>query len=385
VNDEGRTLQVVGVAEDITFQLAALQDLANNEALYRRLAESTRVIPFELEFEPMTFTYIGPQAETLLGFPVREWSKPDFWRSVLHPDDCVEAERSFAEAITKRDAHAEIELRLRDQTGKYHWMRQILRCEVVEQEFSRARGFFVDISAAKAMETEREESRRELRDLALENQRAREEERRALSREIHDELGQVLTLLRIDLTWLGGRVSKALRSGPAGPLLGKIEEMEQQIATTLQIVRRITTQLRPPVLDEFGLSEAIEWQANDFSRRVGVRCEVSTQFADCPCKDTATMVFRIFQELLTNVARHSKASRVRVFLKQMGGIIYLSVSDNGCGFEVQTARQNAGFGLLGMRERAESVRGRLQIESTIGIGTTVTLCVPLNGQSQIPL
>ena len=118
------------------------------------------------------------------------------------------------------------------------------------------------------------------------------------------------------------------------------------------------------------------------ARALGVRCEVSTQFAECECKETATMVFRIFQELLTNVAKHSKASRVRVFLKQMGGIIYLSVSDNGCGFDLKPAKRKAGFGLLGMRERAESVRGRLQIESVPGVGTTVTLCVPVSNETR---
>lgn len=376
VDDGGRTHQIVGVAEDITFQQAALEDLANNEALYRRLAETTRVIPFELEFEPIMFTYVGPQAEALLGFPQRQWTERGFWKSVVHPDDLPHAARSFADALTKPDAHMEVEIRLRDQGGGFRWVRQILRCEAHAESRSRGRGFFMDISAAKELEAEREESRRQLRQLGLENQREREEERVALSREIHDELGQALTLFRLDLAWLGRRVSKALRSSAAAPLLTKVEEMEQQISATLQIVRRIATQLRPPVLDEFGLAEAIEWQANEFSRRVGVRCEVSTQFSECSCKETATMVFRIFQELLTNVARHSKASRVRVFLKQMGGIIYLSVNDNGCGFDVQAAKRNAGFGLLGMRERAESLRGRLQIDSMVGAGTTVTLCVP---------
>jgi PAS domain S-box-containing protein len=375
-DETGKARQVVGIAEDITFQQAALEDLANNEALYRRLAETTRVIPFELELTPVRFTYIGPQAEGLLGFPSRQWLSPGFWMSVVHADDCSRVEETLAEAVNRRDAHVEVELRLCDSEGEIHWVRQIVRCEAVEGSLSRCRGFFLDITESKRIETEREESRRRLRELALENQRVREEERRALSREIHDELGQALTLFRLDLTWVGRRISNAVQADAAAPLLVKVQEMEQQIASTLQIVRRITTQLRPPVLDEFGLAEAIEWQANDFSRRVGVRCEVSSQFADCACKETSTMIFRIFQELLTNVARHSKASRVRVFLKQMGGIIYLSVNDNGCGFDLKAAKRNAGFGLLGMRERAESVRGRLQIDSKVGAGTTVTLCVP---------
>jgi PAS domain S-box-containing protein len=382
VDDKGRTRQVVGIAEDITFQQAALEDLANNEALYRRLAETTRVIPFELEFEPINFTYIGPQAEALLGFPLRNWTSHSFWSSVVHPEDLADVERSFAEALTKPEAHVEVEYRLLKQNGEFCWVRQILRCEMHQEKHSRGRGFFVDISATKEMEREREESRRQLRQLALENQRVREEERLALSREIHDELGQSLTLLRLDLTWMGKRISKSLRSSSATALLTKVHEMEKQIAATLQIVRRIATQLRPPVLDEFGLAEAIEWQANEFSRRVGLRCEVSTQFSECACKETATMVFRVFQELLTNVAKHSKASRVKVFLKQMSGIIYLSVSDNGCGFEISPGKRKSGFGLLGMRERAESVRGRLQIESAVGVGTTVTLCVPHNLESR---
>jgi PAS domain S-box-containing protein len=347
VDDDGRTRQIVGIAEDITFQQAALEDLANNEALYRRLAETTRVIPFELAFDPVTFTYIGPQAEALLGFSPMQWIGSDFWNSTVHPEDLPHLEQSFAEALTKPDAHVEVEFRLRDQSGDFRWVRQILRCEVHEGMLPRGRGFLMDISAAKEMETEREESRRQLRQLALENQRVREEERRALSREIHDQLGQALTLLRLDLTWLGGRIAKTLRSNSVNPILEKVNEMEQQIGATLQIVRKIATQLRPPVLDEFGLAEAIEWQANDFSRRVGVRCEVSTQFTECECKETATMVFRIFQELLTNVAKHSKASRVRVFLKQMAGIIYLSVSDNGCGFEVHPRHESVVSACLG--------------------------------------
>src|SRR4030095_8615128 len=119
--------RIVGIAEDITFQQAALEDLANNEALYRRLAETTRVIPFELEFDPVNFTYIGPQAEALLGVPARQWTMRNFWTSVVHPDDLSHVERSFAEALTKPEAHVEVEIRLRKQSGEFCWVRQILR------------------------------------------------------------------------------------------------------------------------------------------------------------------------------------------------------------------------------------------------------------------
>jgi signal transduction histidine kinase len=197
-----------------------------------------------------------------------------------------------------------------------------------------------------------------------------------MSRELHDELGQALTLLRIDLTWIASRISRFSDGEIDASLKTKIGEMESDIGKTLQIVRRITTELRPPVLDELGLADAIEWQVRDFSRRVGIRCDVSAEAVNCECKTTATAAFRTLQELLTNVARHSKASRVRVFLKEVDGALTLAVSDNGCGFELDASGTHVGFGLLGMRERAESLRGALQIESKVGVGTTVTLSIP---------
>lgn len=376
VDENGRVRQFVGIAEDITFQQAALDDLANNEALYRRLAETTRVIPFELELTPLRFTYIGPQAEELLGFPLRQWLTPGFWMSAVHPEDCSHVEATLAEAVNRRDAHVEVELRLCDSRGEIHWVRQIVRCEAVQESHARCRGFFLDISATKRTEVEREESRRQLRELALQNQRAREEERVAVSREIHDELGQALTLLRIDLTWMTGRMTKLTGSKPNHPLLQKAKQMEEQIVSTLQTVRRIATQLRPPVLDEFGLAEAIEWQANDFSRRAGVRCDVSTTSVECQRGDTATAVFRIFQELLTNIARHSRASRVRVELEQTKEMIRLCVADNGCGFDPAARGKKVGFGLLGMRERAQALGGVVNIRSAPSQGTTAELIVP---------
>lgn len=375
-NENGRTRQVVGIAEDITFQQAALEDLANNEALYRRLAETTRVIPFELEFAPIRFTYIGPQAEGLLGFPVGQWLVPGFWMSVVHPEDRAHVEETLAEAVKRRDAHVEVELRLCDSHGEIRWVRQIVRCEAIEGSLSRCRGFFLDIGESKMIEVEREESRTQLRELALQNQRAREEERVAVSREIHDELGQALTLLRIDLAWISGRLTKSMEPKARNPLLEKVKQMEEQIVSTLHTVRRIATQLRPPVLDEFGLAEAIEWQTNDFSRRAGIRCEVQTRFVECRSEDAATAVFRIFQELLTNIARHSRASRVRVQLDHTQEMIRLSVADNGCGFDLVAAKKKTGFGLLGMRERAQALGGVLHIRSAPSEGTTAELVIP---------
>lgn len=375
---EGRTLQVVGTAENTTLQHEAAEQLAANESLFRKLAETTPVVPFEMDLSTRRFIYIGPQAELLLGVPVSKWYGPNFWCSVVHPEDDGHLEGLHREALERPGSDIDVELRLRTETGEYKWVRQIVHSGSSIGEVHLGRGFFIDVSAAKAMEAEREDTKRQLRELAVQGQKQLEDERMRVAREIHDELGQSLTLMRIDLAWVGGRISRILPDEEAtAPLMDKLEAMEQQLEATLQAARRITTQLRPPVLDEFGLAEALEWQANDFSRRAGIRCQVMADFRGSASKDAETAAFRIFQEILTNVARHSKASRVEVRLEQSADTLWLLVRDNGCGFNAGEAKKRAGFGLLGMRERAENIGGRMTIASTPGEGTAISVTLPI--------
>ena len=372
----GEAPQVVAVATDVTAHRAVLDKLASNEAFFRKLAETTGMIPFEVEVESGRFTYVGPQAESLFGYGLEEWMSGDFWQRVIHPDD----ERAVARLAMDRgegegeDVHAEFRVRKAD--GTYVWVKQVVRYGPWDEAGGRARGFLFDISAAKAIEEEREMSRAQLRELGLRNQSAREDERIRVAREIHDELGQALTLFRIELTWLENRMAKVLSERGAEPVVRKIDQMKKMLDGTLQTVRRITTNLRPPVLDELGLRAAIEWQAEGFSRRVGIRCEVDAKSIECPCKDTATAIFRIFQEILTNVARHAQASRVRVKLHEEVGEFVLMVSDNGRGFAAGATPRANSFGLLGMGERAEALGGSVEISSGVAQGTTVTVRLP---------
>ncbi len=376
----GPPLQIVAVATDITAHRIALNKLASNEAFFRKLAETTGMIPFEVDLQTAQFTYVGPQAESLFGYPPSHWSAPGFWQSILHPDDEDAAAHSILNADRSNpEVHAEF--RLRKMDGQFVWVRQVARYSSMEEEGGRARGFLFDITQAKLIEEERERSRRQLRELGLRNQSAREEERISVAREIHDELGQALTLFRIELTWLENRMAKVLSERGAEPVVRKIGQMKRMLDGTLQTVRRITTNLRPPVLDELGLRAAIEWQAEGFSRRVGIRCEVDAEAIECACKDTATALFRIFQEILTNVARHAQASRVRVRLNKEADCFVLVVSDNGRGFAPATGAKPNSFGLLGMGERAESLGGRVDISSGLAQGTTVTVRLPIREQT----
>ena len=214
------------------------------------------------------------------------------------------------------------------------------------------------------------ESEERLRALAAHLQSMREEERADIAREIHDELGQVLTGLKMDVTWLAARLAE-----PA--LADKTEAMSGLVESSIRAVRRIATGLRPEVLDDMGLVAGIDWQAKEFQKRTGIRCRLKlpaegTAFGP----DQSLTTFRIFQEILTNVARHAQATRLEVELSVADGRLVLAVSDNGIGIPAERASGRRSLGLLGMQERALRLGGEVSIEGAAGKGTRVTLALP---------
>jgi signal transduction histidine kinase len=230
-----------------------------------------------------------------------------------------------------------------------------------------------EIAERRVTEERLRESEENLRALAAHLQSVREEEQIRIAREIHDELGQALTGLKMDLTWLAG----GLRPEQKG-LVEKTTAMFRLIDGTIKSVRRIASGLRPEVLDEIGLTAAIGWQARDFQVRSGIRCNVELP-AEGPQLDQArsTAVFRIFQELLTNVARHAHATRVDVRMGLEGDTMWLKVQDNGRGITEARINSSKSLGFLGMRERALPFDGKIEIEGQRGKGTTVTIRIPL--------
>jgi signal transduction histidine kinase len=212
----------------------------------------------------------------------------------------------------------------------------------------------------------------QLRALTGHLQIVREEERTRIAREVHDELGQALTGLKLDLSWLAGRFH-----GARG-LQRKIKVMSGQIDATIHTVRRIATELRPGVLDSLGLAAAIEWQGAEFQERTGIRCEVTIDVTE-PIQglDFSTACFRIFQETLTNIIRHAKATRVKVHLEQDDHELILTVQDNGRGITEREVVHARSIGLIGMKERAAQVGGEVFFFGLPERGTTVTMRVPL--------
>ncbi len=225
-------------------------------------------------------------------------------------------------------------------------------------------------------------SQENLRALAARLLVVREEERTHLAREIHDVLAQDLTRLKIDLVWLQHRVTKLGKGSARGRLAARVAEMNQMAARVLHCVQRIATGLRPVVLDSLGLCAAVEWQARDFQDHSGVQCHASVPADELTVgHDAATAVFRILQECLTNVQRHAHATNVEVSLRQEAGQLLLRVEDNGRGIRVKQLRDPRSIGLVGMRERALLLGGKLEIRSHPGAGTVIEMRVPVEGRS----
>jgi signal transduction histidine kinase len=212
----------------------------------------------------------------------------------------------------------------------------------------------------------------QLRELTAYLQTAREEERAYVAREIHDEFGQTLTALKMDLSWLARRLPQRQTD-----LAAKVNAMAGLVDGAVNTVRRIATELRPGLLDDLGLVAAIEWQAQEFARRTGLTVELHLGDQDLALdRDLATALFRIFQEALTNIARHAAATRVEIELVHQPDLLKLVVADNGKGIEPAQILAPRSLGLLGMRERARALGGDVVIEGSPGQGTTVTVRIP---------
>jgi signal transduction histidine kinase len=236
-------------------------------------------------------------------------------------------------------------------------------------------GAIIDVTARKKAEEQLRDSREELQVLAARLQTAHETERAVLAREIHDELSGTLTALKMDLSLLPDRVAKG-----HGPFEEKLSSMAAMIDRSLTCLHAIVTELRPVVLDKFGLVAAIEWQSGEFQTRWGIACETRLPRREIVMdSDVSTAVFRILQEALTNVARHARASKVTIDLRKKAGSLILKVYDNGKGIDERMLDMHESIGLLSMRERAASFGGKTEVTRLREGGTLVTVIIPPPG------
>lgn len=322
-----------------------------------------------------------------LGYAESEMSDSfEEWRSRIHSEDRPGILSYLEGYLAHPTPEFQHECRLRHKDGSYRFI--LTRARLYRHEETgkplRLLGCHIDVTDRRKMEQSLLQSREQLRALAVHLQSVREEEAKRIARELHDEMGAALTGLKMDLFWIERQLAQPAGPGTQHALTERIKSTMELVDSTIRNVRKLCRELRPAVLDQLGLATAIEWQASEFQSRTGIECDVArcVDLSIDPVR--ATAVFRIFQEVLTNVARHAEATKVWTILETRAGMLTLTVADNGRGMAETVSGTR--LGLMGMRERAFGVGGSLEISSTPGEGTTVCVRIPVEGaQSQVPL
>ncbi|MEL6771221.1 MAG: histidine kinase [Bacteroidota bacterium] len=364
------TDEVLALVRDQTVLVEAEEALRRQERLMRHIVSAMPVIVFALDgnarfelIEGKGLDDIGRTREELEGALV-----PEFF------GDNVEIMEALSAALDGESGKSLVFL-----NDHYFdlWFNPVFDDEGLMTGVIGIAANVTDLIAAQAAV---EASRGDLRELAAHLQHIREEERTAISREVHDSLGQMLTSIRLDAAW----VARHLATADAATVQERLGRVDAQVDETIQRVRQIAQALRPGILDDIGLASALDWQTRQFAQRTGLACSVTDDLrldeADLP-EEAATALFRIAQEALTNVARHAEASAVTLHLEETDEALVLHIRDDGKGLDPEAIAHTRSLGMLGMRERAGILGGAVTFDGAPGQGTYVRATVPLPGST----
>jgi len=367
----GSTWEIVEIPE---LRHAKEKALAASEERFRRYFE-LGVIGMAITSPTKGWVEVNDQLCEFLGYERSELLQMT-WADLTHPDDLAADIENFNRVLASEIDGYSIDKRFVRKDGQVIYTTISVKC------LRRRDGsvdYFValaqDITERKRAEEELHNSFEQLRALAARLQSAREEERTRVAREIHYELGQALTAIKLDVASLIHELPPDQRREK------KAESILKLVGRTIQFVRRLSTELRPGMLDDLGLVAAVEWAAEEFETRTGTKCRLDPRQSDIVTdREQSTAIFRIFQETLTNVTRHANATQVDVRLRKDDGYIVFEVRDNGCGI-AKKQLSAGGFGILGMRERAILLGGEFTIDGVPGKGTLVRVRIPEAGPS----
>lgn len=369
-DSEGRVVSVLGVARDITWLRAMETALRDSERAFRTLAENAPdpIIRYDRECRRI---YVNPEFERVCGLDAAVLLGHKAG-NVLHAPAAVSRRfRDRLRAVMRTGVGAKFELNWDAPTKPHCWSVQLVPEYDANGNVQSGLSIWRDISDRKEVEQRLRESYDILRELTSRRETAREEERKRIARELHDELGQQLTALRM------GASTLRIRFGPDNPELTEhVQKLLELADQTMQVVRNAVSSLRPGALDA-GIAAALEWLTAEFSRGTQIGYSLSVPDETLPlAEERAIALFRIVQESLTNVARHAQARHVCVSLERVGNDCLLQVRDDGCGFDPVATRKRS-FGLAGMKERMLMLGGKIDIASAPGKGTTIKVELPV--------
>lgn len=371
-NSTSDPIGFVAITKDVSDDKRIRDSLMRSETRYRSLVETAGAGIGTIDSHGI-FTYCNKRLSEMIGY-AEEGIVGKPFTDFLHPDDRERIALQFRQGLTQPKGRSDLEFRVIHKKGNTVYMYSsptVLRYGSETVGFS---AIVTDITDRRRTEMELQESQQQLRRLSSHLQSVREEERKRMALELHDELGQTLTALNVDLSCLSGRLPKDDIS-----LLDEVRRMLGLIDMSIRTIQRICSQLRPAILDDLGLGATIEWQAREFQNRTGIKCEVCLNIEDTVVgQEHSIAIFRIFQETLTNVVRHAAATRAQVSLERRDGKLRLKVMDNGKGITKAQLYSPESFGLIGMRERAHALGGDVKINGIPGRGTTITVGIPLD-------
>jgi PAS domain S-box-containing protein len=377
LDQDGAVVMVGGASVDITERIEAEEAVRRSEEHLRLVIDTIPTMAWSLLPDGVV-DFLNQPWMDYTGLSLEEYVKDP--TGPIHPEDIPRVIEKWLAQKVVGEGYEE-EMRLRRADGEYRWF--LVRTAPLRDEqgnIVKWYGVSIDIQERKQAEEKLKETTEQLRALSARLQSAREEEGTRIAREIHDELGAALTSLRWDLESFDKTLSDSESGSQLQVMRERITTMMKLIDTTVSAVRRITRELRPSVLDDLGLVEAIEWQAEQFQARTGIICHFDCSLEDVALsQEQSTVVFRIFQEALTNILRHAQATRVDITMEEKDGESVLTINDNGRGITEDQKSGQHSLGLLGMRERAHLIGGKIDITGVEGKGTVVTLRILISG------
>ena len=360
--------RVLVTHDDLTSTKQITEMMKKEGEHLRLLLEMTHVLPWELDLPSSTYTYVGSEAVNMLGYPIADWYHSDFWPKHIHPDD---RERAMAKCMEYANAwdNFELDYRMIASDGRVVWLHNLVSVIRENNQPKTICGFSIDITESKQTEAT-------LTDMSGRLINAQEDERRRVARELHDDLNQRMALLSIELEQLGQL------KGPVD-LRSRLDNLKNYAQEISADIHRISYKLHPSKLDHLGLAAAVKSLCQELSTKGGIKIEFQQNgFPTNLPPDVTLCAFRIAQEALGNCLKHSGANTARVRLESTAKDVFMSVSDDGCGFDSKSKAMTSGLGFTSMRERLRIVGGEIRIDSQAMRGTRIEVAIPRVHQAE---